>query len=156
MRKIRYIVVHCTAGNQRAKAADVIAYHTVTLGWRRPGYHYIIEADGTVVAAVPEEEPSNGVKGRNAYCINVSYIGGVDTSRQGLPPVDNRTAAQKAALIRLLTELHGKYPEAEIVGHRDFPEVKKACPSFDARAEYECIMRNAECGMRIAELKIKN
>lgn len=136
MRKIKYIVVHCTAGNQGATAADVIAYHTRTLGWRRAGYHYIIEADGTVVAAVPEDEPSNGVRGRNAYCINVCYTGGVDTSKKGLSPVDNRTAAQKSALIRLLRELHGRYAEAEIVGHRDFPEVKKACPSFDARKEY--------------------
>ena len=137
MRKIRYIVVHCTAGAQRAKAADVIAYHTATLGWRRAGYHYIIEADGTIVEAVPEDEPSNGVKGRNAYCINVCYTGGVDTSRKGLPPVDNRTTAQKAALRQLLTEL-------EIVGHRDFPEVKKACPSFDARKEYAHI-----CGAKM-------
>lgn len=142
MRKIKYIVVHCTAGNQRATAADVIAYHTRTLGWSRAGYHYLIEADGKVVALVPEDVPSNGVKNRNSYCINVCYTGGVDTSKKSLPPVDNRTPAQKAALVRLLTELHRRYPEAEIVGHRDFPEVKKACPSFDARKEYAGITGN--------------
>ncbi|MBQ9649911.1 MAG: hypothetical protein IJV25_05765 [Prevotella sp.] len=28
------------------------------------------------------------------------------------------------------------YPKAEILGHRDLPWVRKACPSFDAKTEY--------------------
>ena len=31
------------------------------------------------------------------------------------------------------------YPEAEILGHRDFPGVAKACPCFDAKKEYKNI-----------------
>lgn len=137
MRDIKYIVVHCSAGSARAKAADIVAYHCRTLGWSRPGYHYFIEADGKVVNIWPEEKYSNGVKGRNMECVNVCYAGGVDTSQPGLPPKDTRTPQQKAALVRLLRELRGRYPQAEIRGHRDFPEVKKACPCFDARKEYE-------------------
>lgn len=137
MRKIDHIVVHCTAGSQKATARDIIAYHTKTLGWSRPGYHYIVEADGNVVEAMPVDKPSNGVKGHNTTIINVAYIGGVDTSRPGLPPVDNRTPAQREALRRLLRELHDRFPAARIIGHRDFPGVKKACPSFDAIKEYK-------------------
>lgn len=133
-RNIKNIVVHCSAGSQRATAQDVVNYHVRTLGWTRPGYHYIIEADGTVVSTWPEEQYSNGVKGHNMESLNVCYIGGVDTSKPGMPPVDNRTPAQKAALIKLLKELRARYPQAKIYGHRDF--ARKACPSFDARKEY--------------------
>lgn len=139
MRNITHIVVHCTAGNQRNTAADIVRYHTTQKpkgnGWKTPGYHYIVEADGTIINTVPIEQPSNGVTGYNSHIINVCYIGGVDTSKPGLPPVDNRTSAQKAALAGVLRQLKAKFPCAEIVGHRDL-NPHKACPSFDARKEY--------------------
>ena len=54
MRVIKQIAVHCTAGSQQQKAADVVYFHTGPkskgcYGWSAPGYHYIIEADGTIV-----------------------------------------------------------------------------------------------------------
>lgn len=142
MREIKYIAVHCTAGNQVQKARDVVYFHTGPAtkgckGWSAPGYHYIVEADGTVVPTWPEEKISNGVKGYNAVTINVCWTGGVDLSRHGHPPVDNRTAAQRAALRILVANLHRRYPGAVILGHRDFPGVHKACPCFDVKSEYK-------------------
>lgn len=141
MRTIKYIAVHCTAGNQRNKAADVVAFHTRPkakggLGWSRPGYHYIIEADGTIVNTWPVDSLSNGVAGFNSVTVNVCWVGGVDTSTKALTPIDNRTPAQKAALRSLLAKLKAKFPDAIIQGHRDFPKVNKLCPCFDAKAEY--------------------
>ncbi|MBP3639321.1 MAG: N-acetylmuramoyl-L-alanine amidase [Muribaculaceae bacterium] len=142
MRDIKQIVIHCSAGSQRQHAADIVRYHTSPaarggLGWSAPGYHYIVEADGTVVHTWPEDRPSNGVRGHNATSVNVCYTGGVDLSRpRPYPAVDNRTPAQRAAIRRLLSELHGRYPAARIMGHRDFPGVHKACPCFDAITEY--------------------
>ncbi|MDE6295149.1 MAG: N-acetylmuramoyl-L-alanine amidase [Muribaculaceae bacterium] len=139
MRTINKIIIHCSAGNQKNTAKDIIAYHLMPKvlggrGWKAPGYHYIIEADGQTLRTWPEESISNGCKGQNAHAINVCYIGGVDTTKPGYPPVDNRTPAQKAALIKLLKTLRLKYPKARIYGHRDF--AAKACPSFDATKEY--------------------
>ncbi|MBQ3630735.1 MAG: N-acetylmuramoyl-L-alanine amidase [Prevotella sp.] len=51
-------------------------------------------------------------------------------------PADTRTPAQRHALLCLLRTLCADYPQAEIVGHRDLPWVRKDCPCFDARAEY--------------------
>lgn len=141
MRQIKYIAVHCTAGNQRNNAADVVAFHTRPkskggLGWSRPGYHFIIEADGTIVNTWPVESLSNGVAGFNAITINVCWVGGVDTSTKALTPIDNRTQAQKTALRSLLAKLKAQFPDAIIQGHRDFPKVNKLCPCFDAKAEY--------------------
>ena len=139
MRDIKYIMVHCTAGSQKNKAKDIVDFHLRPTakggkGWRAPGYHYIIEPDGTVVPTWPESKVSNGVKGYNSVSINISYIGGVDLSMPCLPPVDNRTPQQKAAMLSLLRQLKARYPYAEIHSHRDF--ANKACPSFDATKEY--------------------
>lgn len=77
-----------------------------------------------------EEGIANGVKGYNKNSIHISYIGGVDRYNKS---VDNRTMEQVEAMISKLTELKGKYPKAIILGHRDFPGVKKSCPSFNVR-----------------------
>lgn len=138
MRQIDKIIVHCTAGSQKNKAADIVRFHTSPKpkgnGWKTAGYHYIIETDGNIVNTVDEQLVSNGCYGQNQHAINVCYIGGVDCSKAGLPPIDNRTPEQKASLLSLLKRLRKKYPNARIYGHRDF--AKKACPSFDAKSEY--------------------
>lgn len=90
----------------------------------------MIMADGTIVNTHPIEKVSNGVAGHNANSIHIAYIGGVDSANR---PVDNRTDVQKAAQIRLLKDLKLKFPNANILGHRGFPGVAKACPSFDVK-----------------------
>lgn len=133
MRKITHIVVHCTATPQNATVKGIMMYWRHTLGWKSPGYHYLIDQDGIINNLHPEDLPSNGVAGHNANSVHVSYIGGVDAKGKAM---DNRTDEQKASLLMLLRRLRLKYPDAVICGHRDFPKVKKDCPSFDARKEY--------------------
>ena len=48
-------------------------------------------------------------------------------------PADTRTPAQKASLEDLLYSLVLDYPDAEILGHRDLPWVRKSCPCSDVR-----------------------
>lgn len=139
MRNITLIVVHCTAGAQTQRSADIVRYHTLPrrrggLGWSTPGYHYIVEPSGFIAQVVPDWDIANGVKGHNATSIHVAYIGGVDATRRDLPPLDNRTEAQKRSLRELLARLKRLYPSARIVGHRNL--ARKACPSFDAMKEY--------------------
>lgn len=136
MRDIRYIVVHCTATDQTAKVDAIKRYWKDILKWSRPGYHYIINANGIVEQLQNEDLPSNGVSGFNSMSVNISYIGGID--RDG-KLVDNRTEQQKRSLLSILKVLKAKYPKAEIRGHRDFPNVAKACPCFDAKKEYRDI-----------------
>lgn len=126
--------MHCTATSQNASISSIQNYWKKQLGWKMPGYHFIIKPDGQIVSLLPIEQVSNGVKGFNHESINISYIGGIDEKST---PEDNRTPAQKASLLQLLLELKQKFPKAIIQGHRDFPNVKKACPSFDAKKEYK-------------------
>lgn len=140
MRKINYIVLHCTAGPQ-TQTVESIKNHWKHLGWKSVGYHRLIAADGTIHNLADYSVPTNGVQGFNSQSIHISYIGGVKDGR----PVDNRTDAQKGAMERLVREAHGLFPNAAIVGHRDFSPDKnrdgiiqenewiKACPSFSVK-----------------------
>lgn len=147
MRAIKRIFVHCTAGSQKQTVEDLMNEFK-RKGWKNPGYHYVILPDGTVRQLLGEQFASNGVKGYNQTAINVAYVGGIDTKGKA---VDNRTPEQKQSLIRLLKELRGRYPKAEILGHRDISPDKngngivdpweriKECPCFDAKIEYKDI-----------------
>lgn len=129
-REINFIVVHCTATQPTAKIEDIKRYWKEVLGWKNPGYHYIIQRNGDIVKLLSEDIPSNGVAGHNHDSINLSYIGGVDKTNK---PIDNRSLSQQAAMFDLIVELSERYPKAKILGHRDFVGVHKACPSFDVR-----------------------
>jgi N-acetylmuramoyl-L-alanine amidase len=127
-RVIRYIVVHCTNTPPDTKIKDIERYWKQQLGWENPGYHYIIERDGKIVQLLQDEKVANGVKDFNQNAIHISYIGGVDHNNRS---IDNRTDEQKTSLFNKLMELMRKYPLAKIMGHYDFPNVAKACPSFN-------------------------
>lgn len=130
-RKIFYLVLHCTATPKNTKISSIQKYWKENLAWKSPGYHYIIEDSGKPVRLLDIEKVANGVKGFNAHSIHISYIGGVDAKGRA---IDNRSEAQKQTQILLLKSLHETYPNAEIKGHRDFPNVHKMCPSFDVKA----------------------
>ena len=104
-------------------------------GFNGIGYHYVIRLDGTVEKGRPEDAIGAHVEGLNARSIGIAYVGGVDANDINKAE-DTRTPQQKAALRALLTTLRDRYPTAKIIGHRDHPGVKKACPCFDAIPEY--------------------
>lgn len=145
MRKINYLVVHCTASPQTQKVKDILNYWKVALGWKSPGYHVIVEPDGTAHELENIANPTNGVKGFNANSIHISYIGGVDSHGKA---IDNRTERQKEVIRGYLVKWRKQFPKAKIQGHRDFSPDKngnkrvdpweriKECPSFDAIPEY--------------------
>ena len=136
MRKINEIIVHCTATaeGKNFKAADIDRWHKA-IGWIGIGYHHVVDLDGTVEPGRPENEVGAHCLKHNANSIGVVYVGGL--ASDGKTPKDTRTLEQKAALVKLLTELKHRYLNATIHGHRDF--AAKACPSFDATKEYKDI-----------------
>jgi N-acetylmuramoyl-L-alanine amidase len=130
-RNIKFIVVHCTATPINTTIDSIKHYWKDVRKWGdTAGYHYIIEADGEVTQLLAEEKNSNGVYAHNSECINMAYIGGVDKDGK---PKDTRTNAQKHAMFDLIVQLTEKYKGAKVLGHRDFPNVAKACPSFDVK-----------------------
>lgn len=134
--------MHTTASWQ-TQTIDQLKQEFRNKGWKNPGYHYVVMPDGSVHQLLNVEAVSNGVQGYNSTAINVAYLGGITKNATGkIIAVDNRTPQQKRALRNLLIQLHKKFPNAKIMGHRsiwgeDTPQKwKKTCPNFNAVKEY--------------------
>ena len=137
MRQINYIIIHCSAtkAGQDFRAKDIDRWHRER-GWDGIGYHKVIDLDGTIEPGRSETKPGAHCKGHNSDSIGICYIGGLDKNGK---PADTRTELQKAALTRLVADYKRRFPNAKVVGHRDMPNVHKACPCFNAKEEYKNI-----------------
>ena len=133
MRDIKLIVIHCSATreNRSFPVTSLIACHDARFGFT--GYHYYITRDGQLYQTRHENLPGAHARHYNQHSIGICYEGGLDS--QGRPK-DTRTPEQKAALWALLRSLKVDYPDAQILGHCDLPNVRKDCPCFDAQTEY--------------------
>lgn len=129
----KFIAIHCAATPPSADigAKEIRQWHRAK-GWIDIGYHFVIRRDGRVEKGRPVNVVGAHVEGHNSNSIGICMVGGI-TSDATKKAANNFTDAQFAALAELLRELKISYPEAEILGHRDFPGVRKDCPSFDVR-----------------------
>lgn len=132
MRKITRIIVHCTAtkAGREVTVAEIDSWHRAR-GFRCIGYHYVVNLSGDILTGRPEAEVGAHCLGQNSWSIGVAYVGGLDT--EGIP-ADTRTPQQKAALLRLVSDLKARYPSATVHSHYEF--AAKACPCFNAGKEY--------------------
>lgn len=134
-RNIKEIIVHCSATPEgRNISVEQIRQWHLQRGFSDVGYHYIVYRDGSVHIGRDVDIAGAHCTGHNTISIGVCYIGGCDGH---MTPKDTRTPAQAKALRELLTDLKEVYPKARIHSHKDF--ANKACPSFDATAEYKDI-----------------
>jgi N-acetylmuramoyl-L-alanine amidase len=157
MRKIDYIVIHCTAGF--GDVAAIKRFWKESLGWKTVGYHFFIYEDGRVEKLAPLEKVTNGVSGFNTGSIHIAYQGGVDKLNVRRSK-DTRTSAQKMAIVTIIKEVLNELKSTQdidkiiIQGHRDFSvdqnkngvidswERIKECPSFDAKIEYKGLIKS--------------
>ena len=127
--KTKWLVVHCSASQPlRSLDANAIRRWHKEKGWSDIGYHYVIKTDGTVEDGRDLMAVGAHVAGHNAESVGICMIGGVDKNGYS---TNNFTQQQFQSLRKLLGELLKIFPEAVILGHRDFPNVKKDCPCFD-------------------------
>ena len=137
---VKHIVVHCSATmpEQDIGASEIRDWHLAN-GWSDIGYHAVIRRDGTVepgrsLDSSPEPgwQPKQGahVSGHNHDSVAVCLVGGLDSAGR---PGMTFTVEQLDRLRDLLADWKRQFPQAEILGHRDFPGVTKACPCFDVR-----------------------
>ena len=128
MRTINLIVIHCSATREDKSFTeyDLDVCHR-RRGFNGAGYHFYIRKNGDIKNTRPLEKPGAHALGYNARSIGICYEGGLDESGK---TADTRTPEQKEQLRELLWKLHTLFPHALIVGHRDLPGVKKACPCF--------------------------
>ena len=132
VRKIKRIVVHCTDTLPTASVAHIMQIFK-SRGWRNPGYHYLVGADGTRTPLLSESQIANGAKGYNQTSVHVCYIGGRNPQNRNECTL---TTAQREALFTLCRELLERYPEAQLVSHYELNPLK-GCPLFNAKSAYD-------------------
>ena len=113
--------------DQTSSAAQIDTWHRQRGFKLGIGYHYVVRRNGEIEPGRPESMIGAHARNYNAHSIGICYEGGLDIRGQ---PADTRTDAQKASMLRLLEDLHRRYPQARIVGHCELEGVHKACPSF--------------------------
>jgi N-acetylmuramoyl-L-alanine amidase len=129
--RVRFLVVHCSASPPSAKVdASVIDRWHRERGFLKIGYHYVINRDGRVEKGRDLTEIGAHVEGYNAVSVGICLVGGVNEKNI---PEKNFTGEQFDALTVLLHQTLARFPNCEVLGHRDIPGVKKACPSFDVK-----------------------
>ncbi len=134
MRTISKFIIHCSATPEGSDytVSQIRQWH-LKQNFKDIGYHYVIYRNGSIHAGRPVAQAGAHCRGHNANSIGICYIGGL--AKNGKTPKDTRTEAQKVAIEQLLKELHNRYPNATVHGHREF--AAKDCPSFDAKNEYK-------------------
>lgn len=126
-----FIAVHCSASmpDPETDWRTIDRWHRQR-GFVMIGYHFVIRTSGQVQPGRPIDTIGAHVEGFNANSIGICMVGGVNKANK---PTNNFTVEQFEALKTLVGTLKREYPKAVVQGHRDFPKVAKACPSFDVR-----------------------
>lgn len=131
LKEVQYLAVHCAATppNMDIGVKEITLWHRAR-GFSTIGYHYVIRRSGAIEKGRPDDVPGAHVLGYNHLSLGVCMVGGIDAHGN---PQNNFTPDQFSALAALLKRLKASYPNAIVQGHRDFPGVTKACPSFDVK-----------------------
>lgn len=130
--RIKYIAVHgsATPPDMQVTAEDINRWH-LERGWDEIGYHFVIQRSGLVEIGRDLDKHGAHVKGYNSDSWGICLIGGVDADGKA---EDNYAYEQFRSLFTVLRFLRTMAPQAEILGHRDFPGTDTDCPSFDVKA----------------------
>ena len=126
------ITVHCSASSPDIFVdAKVIDRWHRARGFFKIGYHYVILRDGTIQKGREDTEVGAHVEGHNTGNLGICLVGGVNKAGKSEM---NFTDDQMHTLATLILKLKKQYHSiTNVLGHRDWPNVKKDCPCFDTR-----------------------
>lgn len=127
------IAIHCSQTNRKQNftADDIREWHVNENGWKDIGYNLVIRRDGTIEEGRPLWAVGAHVEGHNSTSIGICMIGGCNAKSE---EENNFTDEQWASLLKLVKGLVQNFNITTIKGHREFPKVKKYCPSFDVQS----------------------
>jgi N-acetylmuramoyl-L-alanine amidase len=132
MLPIKFLTIHCAATPEGRDVSpeQIEAWDKAKFGKR--SYHWIVPLDGAMCRRLQDGDMGAHVGGHNSGNIGVCYVGGMDKDMKHAK--DTRTDAQKRTLLALVRMYRKRYPGIQILGHRDWPDVHKDCPSFDVKS----------------------
>lgn len=106
----KYIALHHAAADN-CEPWDINAWHK-NQGWSGIGYHFFVTKEGLIYEGRPITSIGAHCAGQNLYSLGVCCEG--DYTKESEMPKE-----QMHALEELLAYLKSKYPNAELVGHKD-------------------------------------
>ena len=138
VKSVRWIIVHCSASREdRDYTVEQMLRDHKARGFRTIGYHFYIRRNGEVTQHRHLLEVGAHCRPYNRCSIGICYEGGLSADGK---PKDTRTKEQREQLQEILVKLHRLFPAALIRGHTEMPgATPKACPCFNASAEYQWI-----------------
>ena len=138
VKSVRWIIVHCSASREdRDYTVEQMLRDHKARGFRTIGYHFYIRRNGEVTQHRHLLEVGAHCRPYNRCSIGICYEGGLSADGK---PKDTRTKEQRYQLQQLLVKLHRLFPAALVRGHSEMPgATPKACPCFNASAEYKWI-----------------
>ena len=121
MRRINKIFVHHSASSQSDTTRDKIDIWHKRRGWDGVGYHYVIEADGSIMMGRLFAKVGAHVKGHNSNSIGGCVVGNYMDD-------DAMTPGQEQSLVMVLHGLLTQFDldVNEVYGHRELGET--LCP----------------------------
>ena len=128
------IVIHHTASKTDLTVQEIHQLHlNQGENWKGIGYHYYINKKGIIYRGRPEKYSGSHALDYNSISIGVCLSGNFEEEE---PNVNQITS-----LIELLHYLRTKYPNVEIVGHKDLNAT--ACPGKNLYSKLGSIIANS-------------
>lgn len=121
-RNINTIYLHTVAKRGDTTIEKLRRFHVENKGWRDVGYHFLIRKDGSIEEGRSLDTQGAGVRGDNKRSVHVVFSGHGDYEEWTEEQDSNGITF--LALLREELEIH----EADLLGHREGPNVRKTCP----------------------------
>lgn len=132
-KQTNHIVVHASATppSMDIGADEIRRWHVEGNGWSDIGYNAVIRRNGNIEMGRQEGAIGAHAAGYNSDSFAICLVGGTDKAGNA---ENNFTRDQFESLEIYIRGLIGWHPYAEVLGHRDLPDVTKDCPCFDVRS----------------------
>ncbi|MEO9968922.1 MAG: N-acetylmuramoyl-L-alanine amidase [Roseobacter sp.] len=143
--RVKYIVIHYSATPiEREYTYKMLERHHKERGFKEGGYHFYFPRKGGRIAGRDLTQPGMfemgaHSKGENDESVGLCFEGGVTLSDPHTGR-DTRNDAQLSAMIETIDDLLFRYPDAQVIGHRDMPGAATQCPGHDASAWWASVV----------------
>lgn len=141
LKKVEYIVVHCTGTAPEDDSVDALYLDRLHkgFGWTSIGYHLVALRNGVVQLGRKNDQVGNHTTGYDQVSLSICLVGGLHpteaitrsgrTIRKAWPYY---TKEQMDSARNMINSWLIDWPAAKVVGHNDLVP-GKTCPGFDVK-----------------------
>ena len=121
LKSITHLAIHHSAAPANVAPSSIAAYH-VSQDWPGIGYHFLVEADGTIYQVNRLETIAYNVYNNNHYLVGICTAGNFND----VIPTPLQIQRLGELVAWLMQELN--IPIERVLGHKEFPKTATECP----------------------------